>query len=142
MIAAAIAKYLNAKGVVVFKEDGPGANCFIGHLPVEPEIAVKLTPLPGSKPPDVKYAYSSPGLQVWVRGTLNPRDSHDLAEQIYSELHNLHDVTLDAGGQDEIRLLLSKAKQEPHHMGEDAMGRHEWAFNLDLFVTAPSIHRV
>ncbi len=136
----AIAKHLTEQGIVVYEETLPAATCFIGQLPPSPDDAVMLTPVSGPKP-DAKFGYDSPSLQVITRA-VDFRTGEEWAAEIYSELQSLRTVTLDEGGDDEVRLLDCLAVQAPaYYLGIDDNERHKWAQNFDLQIVAPTVHR-
>lgn len=140
MIAVAVAKYLMDLGLVTFDETLPTADCFIASLPPDPDDVVMIRPVPGPKP-NTKFGYDHPSLQVWVRDT-GYREGEERALGLYSALQSLHNVTLDEGGPDEVRLLDCQAVTSgPAYLNMDENGRHEWSMNFDLSVVAPTLHR-
>lgn len=133
MIAVAFAKYLESKGLVKFDEFGINATCFIGRMPLIPDDVVELTEVTGEKPM-AKDGYDFPSLQVRTRAA-DFREGETWAGRIYSELQSLHGVTLDEGGDDEVRLLDCLAVQAPpFYLGPDKNRRHEWTQNFELKV--------
>lgn len=141
MIAAAVAKYLMAQGLVIYDETLPTADCFIATLPAEPDNVVMLRPIPGRRP-EVKFGYDYPSLQVWVRDT-DYRRGEERANNIYAELQSLRTIDLDVDGPDAVRLLDCQAGTSgPAYLNTDDNGRHEWSMNFDLSITLPTAHRI
>lgn len=137
MIHEAIAEYI---GSVVpglaFSETG-GSNIFVDDLPSDPIIAVGVYITPGPES-DSKLPYDSPGVQILIRGTVDPRVALRLWQAIYSELHALRAVTLPGGWY----LVACLAEQSsPVRMGADEAGRQIYGLNLRTEVLNPTVFR-
>lgn len=140
MIAVAVAKHLMTRGLLIFDETLPTADCFIASLPPEPDNVVMLRPVAGHKP-EVKFGYDYPSLQLWVRDR-DYRTGEERALALYSEMQSLRTATLDEGGSDEVRLLdCQSVASGPAYLNTDENGRHEWSMNFDLSITNPTAHR-
>jgi hypothetical protein len=131
-----IARYLAGLGLVTY--DGTAAgDVFFDLMPPSPDVAVCLTTY-GGAPLDSKLPYDTPSLQVRVRASATARaQARVRAWALYDALHGLGPITLEDG----TRLLSCIAKQTPGSMGQDDLGRPEYAFNCDNELYAPSAHR-
>jgi len=124
-----LAQYLDGLGLVDFRPDSTGGDCFIETLPASPDEAVALT-LYGGTQPDSRLGYDMPSLQVRVRGTTDPRVSRARAEAIYAALHGLDAITLPDG----TRMISCTAQQTVTSMGQDSQQRFEHVCNYALEV--------
>jgi hypothetical protein len=144
VIALAFARYLGAAGLVTLDESGPAGDCFIGELPAAPDEAVAVLPT-GGLPTRAKASlgYDEPTLQLLVRGVPgDPVGPHERAAAIYGAAQGLRQVTLDAGGEHEARLIdCSSPQTAPVPVGADENGRHRYSVNLALHVRALTPHR-
>lgn len=156
MILTEIAKYLHNHGVCRFDETGDTGNTFIEKQPPSPDICVTLYTSPGT-PGDSKNGYDTPGVQVLVRGTHDPRIAYDLAYDVYNRLHGFTSgvltaqyVTVDIFGRAEMSqttdadgtwVVSCLATQTPVHIGRDKKGRHEYSINFMLDIRNNSAHR-
>ncbi len=141
MFAAAVAKYLDGLGLVTYRPTGVGGNCFLGHMPSSPDVAVLVSGEPGGTP-DAGLGYDRPGLQVIVRAGTDPRVGHALARTIYAALHGLRSTTLDVAGDDTVRVIDCVARQsEPVPLGRDENDRSEFSLNFLAHTVAPTTHR-
>lgn len=136
-----LAQYLADRGIGVYDPNG-GAEAadwaiFMEHLPSSPDRAIALT-LYGGRAPDSRNPWDFPRLQVRVRGTNDPRDSHAKADAVYSLLHGLSSTPLPGG----IWLSLATGVQSgPMPIGVDGNARHEHVVNFELSITNPTAHR-
>ena len=137
MLAAAIARYLAAQGLVTFDESGLSGDTFIAVMPSAPDSCVAIFPT-GGFGADGKLGYDSPTIQIRVRGTQDPRPAYQRAEAIYGALHGLHDVTLPGGP---YVVGCWGIQSGPVHMGRDQNGRHEYSLNFRLEIRAVTAHR-
>jgi hypothetical protein len=143
MLAAAVAKDLDAAGLLSFDEDGVTGDAFVATMPASPDAAVALMPS-GGQPTNSHDGYDEPSLQIIVRSAAHdPRPGYARARAIYSHLVGLHGVTLDEGGDDEVRVIRTVASQsDPFPLGADENGRHEWTLNFVFRVRALTSHRI
>lgn len=134
-----IARYLAERGLVTYTTDGGvGEDCFLEHMPPDPDEAVALTIYDDRVEPDSLLAYDEPRMQVRVRGTTNPRVSRARCRAIRSALHGLGPVTLPDG----TELISSISIQgDAASMGVDENGRHEHVVNLRMEIYNPTAHR-
>lgn len=142
MIAAAIAKHLEGLGLVEFDADGVTGDAFIATMPSAPDEAVAITPT-GGNPQPTRAAVDLPVVQVRVRSArFDPRPGYERARDIYGALTCLDNVTLDDGGDDEVRVIGCTAIQsDPAPLGADENDRQEWVVNYALRTVAPTLHR-
>ena len=141
MLAIAVAKYL-AETEDDFTYSEAGGDLFIAFDP-STERAVVVMPQPGEGT-YTKAPTDTPGLQIIVRHeTLHdPLPGYQLARRIYSRLACLDNVTLDEGGDDEVRVIgCDAAQSDPVPMGVDANDRHEFSLNFDFRTVAATAHR-
>jgi hypothetical protein len=131
-----LAQYLHGLGLVNYRPDDVGGDCFTDHLPEAPDAAVALTGY-GLGVPDPLNADDETGLQVRARGGPDPRVSRQRCQAIYSALHGLAEVMLPDG----TWLILCTAIQTPTSLGVDATGRHEHVINFRLNVGNPTTYR-
>ena len=142
MIAAALSHYLDAQDLVTYEPEG-GGDCFVHHLPDEPEEAVSVTAY-GANAVTASDAlgYDEPTVQVRVRGTQDPSTGEARAQAIYGALQGLTHVTMAAGTEHEVRVISVDCPQTgPIYMGTDERGRHEYVVNTALHVRAETAHR-
>lgn len=143
MLAIAVAKHLDlVVPNVTFDEAGVTGNTFIATVPSSPDAVIAITPSGGAanrtlQPDDF------PSLQVRCRGPrFDPRPGYATARAIYEALNGLDNITLDQGGEHEVRVVGCTAVQsDPASIGVDENDRHEWVVNLDFHVHAPTTHR-
>ncbi|WP_425829294.1 minor capsid protein [Streptomyces fractus] len=132
----ALARYLHARGLLVYDLTGTRGDCFIETLPPAPDEAVCLS-LYGAGAVDARNGWDERSVQVRVRGTTDPRVSRRRCELVYSALHGLAGTSLPGG----IWLVLAAATAAPASMGIDERGRHEHVVNLRLDIEAPTLNR-
>ncbi|HEU5032687.1 MAG TPA: minor capsid protein [Spirillospora sp.] len=133
MIAAAVAKYLAAAGLVTFDE--AGADCFLEDLPPVPVDALAVHT-------EVRAAgldsWGMAGVQLIARtdGTGGrARSGYQQLMDAKDVLHGLRHTTLDPGGPDEVRVVLAVAQtEEPTDLGPDDNDRLRWSLGFDLTV--------
>ncbi len=143
MISRALAKYLDAAGLAEYRPEG-GGDCFLEHLPDDPDEAIGVfstggNPLPASD----TYGYDEPTVQLMVRGEPDdPETPRERADGLYGALQGLRYVVLDAGGEDEVRLVVCRSSQTaPAPIGTDEKGRQRYSLNFALHVRALTAHR-
>lgn len=76
---------------------------------------------------DSKLGYETAGFEVIVRGSQNPLESRNDANQLYFSLHGL-EGELIPNGNHVISCL--GVKYGVAHIGTDTMGRHEFSLNF------------
>lgn len=136
MLAEEFARYLDALGLVSFDPDSDGGDCFIEASPPQDGVLVVLTEYAGRQP-DTRLPYDSPGLQVRVRGTSDPRTGRAKINAIYGALHGLSGITLPGG----TYLVACLAISSPTPMGRDQNNRAEYVVNFNLHIKHPTTHR-
>lgn len=138
MITAGLAAELDARGLVDYRADEAGGDCFVDKdLPATPNDAVGLYSI-GGPPSDVKLGYDDPSVQIIVRGGADARDPAGRAAAIYAALHGLHDHTLPDG----TYVVGCAADQSaPVRLGPDENGRERFSLNFTLDVRALTTHR-
>jgi len=144
VIARALAKYLDAAGLVTYDATGTTGNVFLEHLPDAPDEALMVLSTGGNPlGPAATYGWDEPTVQVMVRGVPeDPETPQAAAQAIYDELQGLRYVTLDAGGDDEVRLCsCSSLQTAPFNLGRDEKGRYRFTLNFALHVRALTEHR-
>lgn len=121
-----LARYLHARGLVDYRADGIGGDCFQEAMPSTPDQCVVLTGYGGPEP-DARLPYAEPSVQVRVRGTTDPRVSKRRAKAIHRALHGLGPVILPDG----TNLISCIAIQAaPESLGVDGNRRHEHVCNF------------
>lgn len=142
MLVAALAKHLDAAGVLDFDPDGITGDTFIATMPSSPDEAVAITPSGGNPQPS-RLPFDEPTVQVRVRSMrFDPRPGYLRARAIYDELACLDLVLLDPGGDDEVFLhSCTPIQSDPAPIGVDENDRSEWVVNFACSTTAPSTHR-
>lgn len=144
MIARALAKHLDAVGLVRYDATGATGDVFLEHLPDAPDEALMVLSTGGNPlGPAATYGWDEPTVQVMVRGVAeDPETPQATAQAIYDELQGLRYVTLDAGGDDEVRLCsCSSLQTAPFNLGRDEKGRYRFTLNFALHVRALTEHR-
>ncbi|WP_128977283.1 minor capsid protein [Streptomyces roseicoloratus] len=134
-----LARYLAERGLVTYTSGGDLTDdCFLEHMPAEPDEAVVLTIYDDRTEPDSLLPYDEPRVQVRVRGTTDPRVSRLRCAAIRSHLHGLGPVILPDG----THLILSVSIQAaPASMGVDNNQRHEHVCNFRMEIRQTSLHR-
>ena len=124
-----IAKYLHDGNELVFDEEGILGNIFIATIPTVPEVVVALYPTGGGSP-EGDLPYLTPSVQIYVRGTKDPRIGMSMAQDIYNKLQGFHHERFIENG---TWILSCKALQSfPIHIGIDGNERHEYTLNFVL----------
>ncbi len=144
MISRALAKHLHAAELAVYAPNDAAGNCFLEHMPASPDAALMILSTGGNPTPAAStWGYDEPTLQLLVRGAPNdPATPQAWARELYSATQGLRYVTLDAGGPDEVFLVLCSSPQTaPVNIGSDEKGRYRYSLNLALHVRAASEHR-
>lgn len=143
MIHAALAKHLTGLGIVDYHDDGTvGGDCFLDHMPPEPDAAVSITLYGGIAQPS-SLPYDLPTVQIRTRGAKHdPVAPLVRIDAIYAALACLDGVTLDEGGADEVHLVgCTAALSASSTLGVDDNDRHERVQNFDLHVHSPTTNR-
>lgn len=144
MISVALAKYLDAIGLVIYEPLETGGDAFPEHLPDEPDEAVMLLSTGGnSTPAAATWGYDEPTLQLMVRGAPNdPTTPQTRAVALYGALQGLRYTLLDEGGDDEVFVIVCSTFQTgPYNIGTDEKGRYRYTLNVALYVRALTTHR-
>ena len=117
-----------------YEEDGTGGNIFQNILPTEPDECVMVRNT-GGFPKDMRHAeYFEPSIQIYVRGTQDPRVGKELAQEIINIMGTLASMKFVEEGA-EWRVIKSQAMQAmPIHNGRDDNNRHEFSTNFELEV--------
>ncbi len=137
MIAEQVALWLHAQGVVDYRADVAGGNCFIDHVPDAPDQLLSLWGTPGPRP-DGRLGWDIVGLQARCRGTSDPKVSSDKCLEIYDWLHGRDDFTLPDGT---YVVGITAVQSSPMPIGQDKNGRHEHTMNFDIDVRALTRNR-
>ena len=143
MISRALAKYLTDAGLVTYSAT-TGGDCFLEHLPDTPDAAVMILSTGGNlTPAAATWGYDEPTVQLMVRGAPNdPMTPQARAVALYGELQGLRYVTLDAGGDDEVFVIVCESPQTaPVNIGTDLKNRYRYTLNFALHVRALTAHR-
>ncbi len=131
MLSTEIAQYLAAQGEGTFDETGVTGDIFICTLPSTPDQCIAIYPQ-GGPPADGKLGYDSPGCQIVVRSTTDPRPGLERAMRIYNLLHGFHHGRFIAGGTWVVSCL--GVQSGPVPIGQDGNNRHEFSLNFNLEV--------
>lgn len=127
MIARALAKYLDAAGLVTYDATGTTGNVFLERLPDAPDEALMVLSTGGNPlGPAATYGWDEPTVQLMVRGAPDdPETPAAAAQALYDALQGLRYVTLDPGGEDEVRLCVCSSLQTgPFNLGRDERDRY------------------
>jgi hypothetical protein len=115
-----IGTYLQSQGIGTL-----GTNLFLGLMPDQPDNCIALFEYAGS-PPDLHWNGEYPGLQVRVRNK-SYATARTKIQEIYEELHGLHDQMLSG-----TRYLLIKARGSPEILKRDENNRVELFINFEI----------
>lgn len=142
MLVIAVARHLDGLGLVDYRPDVEGGDAFIATWPSEPDECVVLFPTGGVQQGSA-IPYDEPTFQIGTRGQrFDPRPSYERLRSIYGALTGLDGVTLDDGGEDEIRVSgITGLQSDPISLGVDSNQRHRWTLNFHAVTTAPTAHR-
>lgn len=144
MITRALAKHLHSAELVVYDPDGAAGDCFLEHLPDVPDAALMLLSSGGNPTPAAAtWGYDEPTVQLLVRGLPNdPATPQGRAHALYGALQGLRYTVLDAGGPDEVFLIVCTSPQSaPVNIGTDEKGRYRFTLNFALHIRALTAHR-
>ena len=128
-----IMKYLEENITEInYFPDGTGGNIFQNILPTEPDKCVMVRNT-GGFPKDMRNTeYFEPSIQIYVRGTQDPRVGKELAQEIIDTMGTLASMKFVEEGA-EWRVVKSQAMQAmPIHSGRDDNDRHEFSTNFEL----------
>jgi hypothetical protein len=143
VIARALAKWLDDAGLVTYSATS-GGDCFLEHLPDSPDAAVMVLSTGGNPlGAAATYGWDEPTVQLMVRGAADdPTTPAASAQALYDALQGLRYVTLDEGGDDEVRLCSCTSLQTaPFNLGRDEKDRYRFTLNFALHVRRPTEHR-
>ena len=143
MISRALAKYLDTAELVTYST-ADGGDCFIEHLPDDPDAAVMILSTGGNPTPAAAtWGYDEPTVQFMVRGAPNdPVTPQERAASLYDALQGLRYTVLDEGGDDEASLIVCESPQTaPVNIGVDHRTRYRYTLNFALHVRALTAHR-
>jgi len=98
MLVVEIAKYLHNQGIGTFDETGVEGDIFIGLLPQAPTSCIAINPTGGYMVTTSQHV-DEPTIQILVRGSLNPLDSYNRAQQILDTLNGFHNDRFTPDGQ-------------------------------------------
>ena len=144
MITRALAKWMDAVGLARYDASGAAGDCFLEHLPDSPDEAVMVLSTGGNPLGSAAtWGWDEPTAQIMVRGAADdPVTPGRRAQAIYDALQGLRYVTLDEGGEDDIRLCVCSSLQTaPFNLGRDEKGRYRFSLNFALHVRRPTDHR-
>ena len=144
MIARALAKYLDAAGLVTYDATGTTGNVLLERLPDAPDEALMVLSTGGNPlGPAATYGWDEPTVQLMVRGAPDdPETPAAAAQALYDALQGLRYVTLDPGGEDEVRLCVCSSLQTgPFNLGRDERDRYRFTLNFALHVRRATEHR-
>lgn len=142
MLVAAVAHHLDSLGLVTWRPDSAGGDCFIEHLPDQPDQAVALFTT-GGRPQGARLAHDWPTFQIRARGTVaDPLGPHARLQEIYSALQCLDNVTLAEGTDHETAVGgITGLQSDPVSIGRDAVERPECTQNYQALIHRPTAHR-
>ena len=142
MLAAAIAHHLTSLGLVDYRPDGAGGDCFVQWLPDQPPEAVSVWNT-GGLPQPTRLAFDDPSFQVRARGDrFDVTTPHDRLAAIYDALTCLDGVTIAAGTPHEVWVIgISPLQSSPISIGRDDNQRPEWTQNYSVSIANPTAHR-
>ena len=135
-----LAEHLDAHDIGVWLDAGEGtfaaSDVAITYraIPASPDRLVTLSPYPLTDDPSLST--STVGVQVRVRGTVNPTVCDDLADSVFGVLHGATQLELSTG----IRVT-QVHRQSSAPLGQDANRRWSRADNYACTVHRPSAHR-
>jgi len=144
VIARALAKYLDAAGLVTYDATGTTGNVLLERLPDAPDEALMVLSTGGNPlGPAATYGWDEPTVQLMVRGAPDdPETPAAAAQALYDALQGLRYVTLDPGGEDEVRLCVCSSLQTgPFNLGRDERDRYRFTLNFALHVRRATEHR-
>lgn len=136
MLASAVAQFLHAETLVVYDPSGVSGDVFIDVQPDQPDEAVTLR-VTGGQAPDGIHPYDRLRLQVFVRGTQDPRTAHDRTFAIYDVLQGLSTVELPGG----VWLVSCFAAGYPGMLSRDESGRVRYSSNYEVEVRHETLNR-
>lgn len=144
MIAVAMAKYLDAQGLLSYEPASATGDTFIGHLPSSPDVAVMVMPYDAEPLPERgSLPWDEPILQLMVRGAPDdPITPYATARALYEALQGLRYTTFDEGGDDQIFVVSARCLQsDAFHLDVDENRRHRYVVNVAVHVRAATAHR-
>lgn len=129
-------KLLEVLGLATY-EPGAGGDVFIEHMPNLPDSAIYVHGTAGPQS-DSKLGYDSIGVQLIVRGGVDPVPVADRARAIYSALHGRRNFSLPDGT---VVVWCLASQSDPIPMGQDVNDRHEYSLNFQCETRAVTAHR-
>lgn len=131
-ILEALALLLHTRSFGVYRDSGSPireseVGIFLEKMPPEPSRAIVISTYEGVTA-DSKLPLDSPRVQFMVRGTHNPIDSRELAQEIYDFLNGLGQVSVFGVGVQLIVGLFSG----PVYAGIDKNELHIHTVNFDV----------
>jgi hypothetical protein len=145
VFAISLARYLHAQGLGTFDEFDARSDIHVGRQPPKSPANVIMVNPTGGVPVLAGGArpYDEPTVQLLVRSACH-EDVAGLrrAQGLYDALHGLHNVTMDATGDDPVYVVRVLAQQSaPISAGVDSEGRSLWSINLAARVRNSTAHR-
>lgn len=117
---------------------GTDSTIFLKRLPDTPDTAIAVARY-GAGEADAALGYDTVSLQYRVRGPATDyRVAETTAQQVYDQLHGLHDRTLPGGT---WLVLMVGVQGGPVDLGEDEHGRPEYVINLRAEVARSTPNR-
>lgn len=135
-----LATLLDTNGLVTYSATAPtGVDCFIEHMPTDPDVAVGLFSNGGDEPDLQVYGYDRVRVQLIVRGpAADPRPTRARAET-FRQFFAAIPVTTLASGSTVLHGFALDAS--PVTMGRDANDRYEYSVNVELEVASATAQR-
>lgn len=116
----------------------PTSTIFLRRLPDQPDSAIAVARYGGGEA-DAKLGYDTVSLQFRVRGpNTDYRTAETLAQNVYDQMHGLHDRTLPGGT---WLVLMVGVQGGPVDLGEDEHGRPEYVINVRAEVARSTPNR-
>jgi hypothetical protein len=145
VFALALARYLTAQGHGTFDGLGTRSDIYVGRQPPKSPANIIMVNPTGGVPvlAGGTRPYDEPTVQLLVRSACR-EDAAGLrrAQGLYDALHGLHNVTMDATGDDPVYVVRVLAQQSaPISAGVDGEGRSLWSINLAARVRNSTAHR-
>lgn len=142
MLAAAIALHLDSVGLVDYRPDTSGGDCFVSWMPDSPDELVAVFPT-GGQPQGSLLPHDLPTFQVRARGgRFDPVTPHDRLVGIAGQLHGLDGVLLAAGTGHEVWVSgITALQSHPVSIGRDGNERPEHTINFQAVVANSTVRR-
>lgn len=145
MLTAAIAHHLDELGIVDYRPNADGGDCFLDHQPSGPDDAVFLIPT-GAFDQPTKNAFDIPTFQVVTRGPrFDPLPSITRQGVIFDALTCLDGTLIAAGTPHETWVIgvtpTGGARDNPTSLGRDGNERPEHSANYRAHVRSITAQR-